>query len=225
VLWQPLNASVRPKDRISELGRLLPPKYSPIQQDTGNGNQGAYLAEVDKLVYELLIGAIAISDIAQEFEAPGFNAPLAHIDNAMEEIIHDDPSLDATTKKQLISARYGQGLFRSRIYAFEHACRLTNIDNPQLLVASHIKPWRVCVDSIERLDGANGLLLAPHVDRLFDRGLISFKDSGEVIVSPRLNRNDLSRLGLIEACEKLGPPFHLRQMPYLAFHRDNVLLP
>jgi hypothetical protein len=49
------------------------------------------------------------------------------------------------------------------------------------------KPWRVCATATERLDGANGLLLAPHVDRLFDRGLIAFEASGRVLVSSRLD--------------------------------------
>lgn len=84
---------------------------------------------------------------------------------------------------------------------------------------------RVCSTAAERLDGANGLLLAPHVDRLFDRGLIGFGDSGEVFVSTRLDRLDLERLGLHEACTKGCAPFHERQVAYLAFHRANILLP
>jgi putative restriction endonuclease len=225
VAWQPLKEPVRPKDRIRELGPLLPKKYSPIQPDTGNGNQGAYLAEIDRGAYELLAGPMGVRDASREFDAPDLDAPLARVENAMQKTIMDDPRLDATTKKQLVSARYGQGIFRGRIYEFEHECRLTSVDNPRLLIASHIKPWRSCSDSIERLDGANGLLLTPHVDRLFDRGFISFKDNGEVIVSPQLNRSDLTRLGLGDACERPGTSFHPRQAPYLAFHRDNVLLP
>jgi hypothetical protein len=30
--------------------------------------------------------------------------------------------------------------------------------NHTLLIASHIKPWRLCKSAEERLDGANGLL-------------------------------------------------------------------
>jgi putative restriction endonuclease len=225
VAWQPLSQPVRPKDRIAELGPLLPEKYSPIQPDTGNGNQGAYLAEVDKSVYELLVGPAGVRDVSQVLEVPDLDAALARVENQMQKSILDDPTLDATTKKQLVSARYGQGLFRRRIYEFERACRLTSVENPRLLIASHIKPWRSCSSSTERLDGANGLLLAPHVDRLFDRGLISFKDDGEAIISPQLDRNDLCRLGLMDASKKLGTPFHPRQVPYLAFHRENVLLP
>jgi predicted restriction endonuclease len=59
------------------------------------------------------------------------------------------------------------------------------------LIASHIKPWR-SANNQERIDGSNGLLLAPHVDLLFDRGLISFTDEGSLLVSPAANEDAIS---------------------------------
>ena len=35
-----------------------------------------------------------------------------------------------------------------------------------------------CSDK-EKLDGCNGIMLSPQVDRLFDRGFISFEDDGD----------------------------------------------
>lgn len=92
------------------------------------------------------------------------------------------------------------------------------------MIASHIKPWRLCEDSNERLDGANGLLLTPHVDRLFDRGLISFEDDGDVLLSRKLEHIDLDRLGLSGACANGCGVFHPKQSTYLAYHRTNVFL-
>ena len=131
-------------------------------------------------------------------------------------------ALDASVRDQLIRARRGQGLFRFRVFQIETACRLTGITNPDLLIASHIKPWRRCETTDERLDGANGLLLTPHVDRLFDRGLISFSDTGEVLRSPALPGDDLRRLGLEEACARNAGAFTERQLAYLAWHREAV---
>jgi putative restriction endonuclease len=51
------------------------------------------------------------------------------------------------------------------------------------VVGSHINPWRDAGNE-ERLDGANGLLLTPSIDHLFDRGFISFKGDGELLISP-----------------------------------------
>jgi len=47
----------------------------------------------------------------------------------------------------------------------------------------------------ERLNGENGLLLTPTVDHLFDRGFISFEDSGVLIVSPVAHVPSLNRMG------------------------------
>jgi putative restriction endonuclease len=224
VKWQPLTAPVRPKDRIRELGPLLPTKYSPIHPVSGNGNQKAYLAEIGRPVFELLIGSNDFEH-AITLQVPDEDiSALMRVDDTVEKVITEDPGIDTTTKKQLVLARRGQGIFRSRVLEFERTCPLTSVETPQLLIASHIKPWRVCGTAAERLDGANGLLLAPHVDRLFDRGLISFGDDGEVLVSSRLAPLELRRLGLHDACAKGCRPFHARQANYLAFHRANVLL-
>lgn len=84
---------------------------------------------------------------------------------------------DATERKVLAQARIGQGRFRAdvtRLWGKGEVCTLTGIALPEMLVASHIKPWRDS-DDVERLDPANGLLLAAHADRLFDRHLMSFE--------------------------------------------------
>jgi hypothetical protein len=72
----------------------------------------------------------------------------------------------------------------------EPACRVTGLERQQFLVASHIKPWRDC-DNSERLSGANGLLLSPHVDKLFDRHWISFDAFGELICEHEAAREAL----------------------------------
>lgn len=133
-----------------------------------------------------------------------------------------DGALAASVRDQLVRARRGQGLFRFRVFQLEGACRLTGIARPDLLIASHIKPWRLCETTHERLDGANGLLLTPHVDRLFDRGLISFSDEGEVLRSPALADGDLRRLGLDAACRGNVGAFSERQRLYLDYHRSTV---
>ena len=217
-----LGAPIRPKDRIHELGPLLPKKYSPIHPDSGNGNQKAYLAEIDRAVFDLLLGPQVTLTSAAAADS-GLSA-IEQADNAVEARIVGDTSLDSTMKQQLVLARHGQGIFRSRLLEFETQCRLTGIANPRLLIASHVKPWRVCSTGDERLDGANGLLLTPHVDRLFDRGFISFEIDGTVLVSARLYAGDLHRLGLDEACRRPGSSFKPRQQAYLLYHRANVFL-
>ncbi len=221
VVWQKLATPVRPKPLINALGPLLPAKYSPIHPISGNGNQKAYLAEIAQTVVQLLIGQLPAVTIADSDEG---STVLARIDASLEAVIGADTSLDATVKQQVVLARQGQGTFRMRIFDFESRCRLTGVANPRLLVASHVKPWRVCETANERLDGANGLLLTPHVDRLFDRGFLSFGDQGSVLLSSRLDPVDLDRLGLRAACAGNCGTFAPAQRPYLAYHRAEVFI-
>ena len=76
----------------------------------------------------------------------------------------------------------------------------------------------------ERLDGYNGLLLAPHIDHLFDRGYISFSDDGGQTLSPRVDKEQLARMGVPIAGEFNVGSFTPEQCQYLAFHRENVFL-
>jgi putative restriction endonuclease len=222
--WTTLTVPIKPKERLSEFSMMLPAKYSPIHPVSGKGSQKAYLAEIGHQVFELLTGLTSFSRGPSSLSLGSDPAVLTAIDDVIESQLESDPSLDSTTKRQLVSARRGQGVFKDRIFEFESACRLTKVETPGLLIASHIKPWRICDTALERLDGANGLLLAPHVDLLFDRGLISFSDTGDVIVSSRLGVLDLQRLGLQKASLEGSEPFHPRQAAYLAFHREKVLL-
>ncbi|WP_197424498.1 HNH endonuclease [Bradyrhizobium yuanmingense] len=224
VQWEALELAVRPKDLIGELGQLLPAKYSPLQPVTGNGNQKAYLTEVGKPVFDLITRRARVSALPA-VEVEGAAASLARADSEQEDSIRNDPNLDSTTKQQVILARQGQGLFRRRVLEIERACRLTKVENHDLLVASHIKPWRACGSAAERLDGANGLALAPHVDRLFDRGLISFESDGTVLISPKLDQADLDRLGLRDACRSGCGAFQQTQAPFLSYHRTCVYRP
>jgi HNH endonuclease len=77
----------------------------------------------------------------------------------------------------------------------ESRCRITGVENPVHPVASHCKPWRDSSNE-ERLNGENGLLLTPSIDHLFDRGFISFENSGKLIISPVAHRPSLQRMGI-----------------------------
>lgn len=132
--------------------------------------------------------------------------------------IEQDAGLSATEKKTLINARIGQGQFRKSVSRNEQRCRLTGVSDLEFLIASHIKPWKDC-DNRERLDGDNGLMLAPHVDRLFDRGWISFKDNGDILVADGAEAV-ISDWGLSDITE-VGE-FNEKQQVFLRYHRAYV---
>lgn len=137
---------------------------------------------------------------------------------------YDVGSSDPTTNSRktesvaIASSRLGQGVFRDGLFRMWGACAVTGYKRPRLLIASHIKPWKHSTDS-ERLDPHNGLLLQPTFDKLFDLGLITFSDSGEMIRSSILSNDELVTL-------KINPDARLREVfintrEYLRFHREN----
>jgi predicted restriction endonuclease len=101
----------------------------------------------------------------------------------------------------------------------ENHCRITGVTNIRHLRASHIKPWSLS-NNDEKLDGYNGLLLSPHVDHLFDRGFISFQDSGAILVSKELSPRVLDQWS-INPSQNVGD-FKTGQFEYLEFHRETV---
>src|SRR5207248_1999952 len=104
--------------------------------------------------------------------------------------------VEQTTKQALVDARIGQGAFRSAILGrWNHRCAVTGSTTLEVIRASHIKPWRASTNE-ERLDPSNGLPLAASLDALFDAGLISFEDSGRLLISPKLSQNECAIYGL-----------------------------
>jgi putative restriction endonuclease len=137
--------------------------------------------------------------------------------------VKGNTDIPETDREAIVRARRGQGVFRQKLMKLEHACRVTHIGNPEYLIASHIKPWRHSDDEA-RLDGENGLMLCPNVDLLFDRGLISFEDDGEVILSPVADELVLPKMGIdIKQRMNVGG-FTSGQKHYLDFHRSDILL-
>lgn len=226
VEWLDTQLAVRPKEFLSGLSPLLPSSYSPIQPTTGNGNQKAYLAEVDQAVVELILAAAHLS-VSAVIRIPNLTVGdfANRLDDIVEYGINQDTSLDQTIREQLVRARRGQGIFRKRVLEFEPACRITGIEKPNLLIASHIKPWRACGTAAERLDGANGLMMAPHADFLFDRGLLGFEDDGRAIFSSKLTAADADKLGMRQMQRPPPRPLRDDSRAYLRHHRANVLIP
>lgn len=238
VFWVPLSEPVRPKALIGQLRPHLPQKYSPISPETGSGNQKAYLAAIPEEVFALVTaGSLfdAVNLARGGANSLKYDVVVDLLEEEAEQSVLADLSLDDTTRKAIVAARRGQGLFRKNLEGIESACRLTGVTNPSLLIASHIKPWRACKTSAERLDGMNGLLLTPDADRLFDRGYISFREKGEVMVSSRIEGDDLRRLGFEQlALERFGfaeapavwrvGNFLPHQREYLDYHRHEIFL-
>ena len=106
-------------------------------------------------------------------------------------------AIKGTEVERLVRQRVGQQTFRSAMLDYwGGACAVTGIALPEVLRASHARPWADCATDAERLDVYNGFLLSANMDALFDRFLISFDEEGRLLVSDAISDRDLERLGL-----------------------------
>lgn len=140
------------------------------------------------------------------------------IDELEECLVSETNSAKRTEIETLIKARLEQGNFRQNVLKLYPSCPLTDLDVRSLLIASHIKPWSKC-NNEERLDPFNGLMLAPHIDALFDSGLITFETDGTIKISPKIDLENQKRLGIF-------PDMKLKIEPesekYFEYHRNHV---
>ncbi len=128
----------------------------------------------------------------------------------------------STEAERVVVQRVGQNLFRAALLDYwQGRCCVTGLALPELLRASHIKPWAACESDNERLDVFNGLLLAPHVDALFDGGWISFSDEGMVLISEGLPPDAAARLS-VRTDWAVGN-LRTEHRRYLAHHRQHEL--
>jgi putative restriction endonuclease len=131
-----------------------------------------------------------------------------------------------TETSATVQIRTMQSFFRrSVLSAYKAQCCITGNPVPELLVASHILPWRDFPD--ERINPKNGLCLVAHLDRAYDKGLITIGSDLKLKLSTGL----LAYLpnGALEAqfLPLQGAPIRMpeRFAPeerFLAYHRENL---
>ena len=224
VSFTPFANPFEPRSYIGQIKPLLPAKYSPLTA-AGTGKE-LYLTEISDELFGLLclwggMGTEAAPVAAEEALVPlGVFVASESLDDEHEELLKNRTDFAGPREKERMQkSRRGQGIFRQNVRSIERGCRVTGVRQIKHLRASHIKPWRESND-FEKLDGNNGLLLAPHIDHLFDGGWISFADTGELLVSTQLTHKILD-FWQIPAVLNVGV-FNEAQCQYLSFHRGQV---
>jgi len=107
---------------------------------------------------------------------------------ALNHINELDLPKEEKTRKQIIEARVNQAFFRTTILAsYNNTCCITGLQQPELLIASHIVPWSV--DESNRLNPRNGIALNPLHDKAFELGYLTFTPDYYINISPVLLNN------------------------------------
>jgi len=189
---------------VRELGRSLP--------GLANGHGGFAASDIDALA-ALLRRAAELSLSLPDQAAHTFRERAA---NALARVADQ-----GTEVERLVRQRVGQDVYREALLDYwGGACAVTGLTLPDVLRASHAKPWADCGSDEERLDVFNGFLLVAHVDALFDRGLLTFDAGGDLVIAPRLTAEHRASLHLSEGMRlRWVAPEHL---PFLAWHHEHV---
>lgn len=153
------------------------------------------------------------------------NLIFSYLGDAEEKVYEKEVSSSNGSLKQggtrtvIAQARIGQGQFRDEVLTrWQNACPVTGLDLKELLTASHIVPWALS-NEIEKIDPDNGFPLSPAIDKLFDRGYVSFSDQGQLLINTSaLSEKDLKCLGIPEDARING--LSAKQKAYLARHRE-----
>ena len=125
-------------------------------------------------------------------------------------------------------ARVGQYYFRmSVLSSYDYKCCVTGLTEPQLLVASHIKPWSQSNPKTERTNPKNGLCLNSLHDRAFDRGFITINDKYEIVVSNKLKETQMDEetrnwLMSYDHRQIVLPNKFLPAKEYIQYHNDVI---
>lgn len=199
----------------------------PAHQARGvSGLKGT--SRADREIWEEFHGqwdsTIAESEMVLERLLPAEEAPAKP--RKIQYELPGKPHSGPTEKVATVRVRAGQNFFRRAVLAaYGSRCCITGNPIPELLTASHILPWADYPE--HRTNPQNGLCLAAHFDRAFDKGLVTFDEKLRLKLSPQL-RCWLPDAALerefvpMESSPLRLPERFQPDKDFLEFHRKNI---
>jgi len=153
---------------VSQFSEIFMSSYNETSRPSVFAENGSctqtYMCEIPE------VAAKMIASFISENVSIDFNKESAKVKEAT-----------GSTKETIIQARVGHGPYRDKLFKkWGGKCAVTGIALESMLTASHIVSWSISNDK-EKVDPYNGLPLIPNLDRLFDRGMISFDDNGHLL--------------------------------------------
>ena len=167
--------------------------------------------------------SIVLGRNADDKEWENEHVPVPRLLDPLQQFEDQDRSLPQETEaeREVQRQRRGQTILRERLIRRYRKCQITNISDEEMLIVSHIKPWRDCDNNEEKMDLNNCLLLYASWDKAFDRGKVTFDSNGQPIFSDCLSQE--CRDNLLYRSNfpiKITP----EQQKYMEYHREKVFL-
>ena len=206
-------------------------KIYNIQANDANRTAGkglSHSSKFDKIVWEMyaeqsdvfLDESIALLSLASTTRSEASS----RIDYGSEAFV------EGSERVSQVRQRVNQGYFRNTLMKnYGRKCCLTGIAFDQLLVASHIKPWKDS-SAKEKVAASNGLLLNAFHDRAFDKGLITLDDKYRIVLSSeavrRSRKDNVARDWLVgfEGKRIFVPEVAPPEQSYIRWHNENVFV-
>jgi len=145
------------------------------------------------------------------------------------EPVYNGPDKQTKTFQE-ISDKQARRFFRKAVMtAYEGRCCISGMVIPQLLIASHIKPYAVSDKRTERANPANGLCLNAFYDRAFDQGLMTVLPNLTIRISPQVKEQYSDKttqdwLYGVEGQKIMRPARFAPRKEFLEFHNEYIFL-
>lgn len=165
-----------------------------------------------------------------DYQYRSFSHPLVNVATIITaeapkvtEIVIEDELIEEVKRNY----RQGAIKYRKEVLDLMAQCPFTKITDERILVASHIKPYSICMQENRKdqaLDKYNGLTLSPTYDRLFDQGYITFMNDGQLVCGTQLSAITWERLNINPAAKNKMRIYPENRKEYLEYHRKHVFL-
>lgn len=131
---------------------------------------------------------------------------------------------EGKVREQVVKARVNQSFFRSSVLAaYNNTCCITGINQPDFLIAGHIRPWSV--DEKNRLNPRNGIAINALHDKAFEAGYITITPEYKVRVSPTLlkqkDESVAEYFGKYDGKQIILPSRFLPDIEFLKYHNKE----
>lgn len=215
---------IKDVDRLKKLHML-------VKQEQSKGELGIYKEEPSKSYWKKCFCSAAIRDFIKYVSAM---EQYADVCSNYTNKTKFSKGLELVKEKicgreaiRQVRVRVNQYLFRKMVLDnYQHRCCVTGLSMPDVLRASHIRPW--AEDERSRLDPQNGLCLSATFDAAFDKYLISFDERLRLVFSPSLReyytQDSFKRVFLPYEGKKIELPISfLPSQRYMRMHREKCL--
>lgn len=142
----------------------------------------------------------------------------------LNDIPEEELPKEGKVREQIVKIRVNQSFFRRSILAaYNNTCCITGINQPEFLIAGHIRPWGI--DEKNRMNPRNGIALNALHDKAFEFGYITITPEYKICVSPFIMKQKSQQafdyFGKFENESIKIPSRFLPDPEFLKYHNDE----